>query len=247
MSPTEIDVVADHDALAELIADRLIAHLVAAQADGGFPNIALTGGRIGTACLARLGASPHRDSIDWSRVGVWWGDERYVPAESADRNDVGAMDALLSHVSIPATNIHRMPSTDDGFATVEDAAESYANALTLDDFALDLVLLGIGPDGHVASLFPEQPAVHDTRACVAVHGSPKPPPTRITLTFPVIQAAREVWILASGSEKADALLLALSEDVGAFQVPAAGARGTLRTLVLADEAAAEKLGDVTRS
>ena len=106
---------------------------------------------------------------------------------------------------------------------------------------MDILLLGIGPDAHVASLFPEQPALHDERSVAAVHGSPKPPPTRITLTLPSLNAARETWILASGAGKASAVRLALSDSAGPFQVPAAGVRGRERTLFLIDEDAASKL------
>ncbi|MFD0891655.1 6-phosphogluconolactonase, partial [Streptosporangium algeriense] len=106
--------------------------------------------------------------------------------------------------------------------------------------SFDVLLLGMGPDGHVASLFPGLPALYETRPVVAVHGSPKPPPTRISLTLPVIQAAREVWVVAAGAEKASAVRLALS-DTGPVQIPAAGARGRQRTLFLLDRAAATKI------
>lgn len=242
MGVVEIYVSKNHDELSDAIAGRLITHLVAAQANGGFPHIALTGGRIGTSCLSSVAASPLKDTLDWRRLHVWWGDERYVPRDSPDRNDVGADEALLSKVPVDPANVHHMPSTDDGFASVEDAAETYTNEFNALRPVLDVMMLGIGPDGHVASIFPELPAVHETRTCVAVHGSPKPPPTRLTLTFPVIQSAKEVWILASGEEKAKALKLALAEGVGEFQIPAAGARGYSRTLILADAAAASLLG-----
>src|ERR1700749_2710029 len=105
--------------------------------------------------------------------------------------------------------------------------------------AFDVLMLGIGPEGHVASLFPGLPALDDSRPAVAVRHSPKPPPTRLSLTFPSIQAAREVWILAAGEEKADAVARALS-GADPAQVPAAGARGRQRTLFLLDGAAAAK-------
>jgi 6-phosphogluconolactonase len=104
----------------------------------------------------------------------------------------------------------------------------------------DIVMLGIGPEGHVASLFPELPAVYDDRPVVAVRNSPKPPPTRISLTFGPIRAAREVWILASGAEKAEAVARALADEPE-DKLPAAGARGTARTLFLLDRAAASDI------
>src|SRR5437763_3106506 len=106
--------------------------------------------------------------------------------------------------------------------------------------SFDILMLGIGPEGHVASLFPGLPALYDERPVVAVRGAPKPPPTRLTLTLPAIQCAREVWVLAAGAEKAGAVRLALS-DVGPVQVPAAGARGRLRALCLLARASASRL------
>jgi 6-phosphogluconolactonase len=101
-------------------------------------------------------------------------------------------------------------------------------------------MLGIGPEGHVASIFPDSPAAHAGGTVVAVRDSPKPPPTRISLTFGALQAAREVWILASGAEKSDAVAVALS-GAGPVQLPAVGARGRQRTLFLLDSAAAAKV------
>jgi len=136
------------------------------------------------------------------------------------------------------------PDGDDPEAAAARYARELAAATRHEDHgpvpAFDVLMLGIGPEGHVASLFPEMPAVYDNRPVVAVRGSPKPPPIRISLTFPSIRAAREVWILASGEEKAGAVALALS-DAGPVQLPAAGARGKRRTLFLLDAAAAAKL------
>jgi 6-phosphogluconolactonase len=107
--------------------------------------------------------------------------------------------------------------------------------------SFDVLMLGIGPEAHVASLFPGLPALYETeRTVVAVRGAPKPPPTRLSLTLPAINSAREVWIIASGAEKAGAVRLALS-GAGPVQVPAAGARGRLRTLFLLDRAAAAQV------
>jgi 6-phosphogluconolactonase len=166
-----------------------------------------------------------------------------------ERNETGARAALLDRVAVPPERVHAMPTPEESGGDVDSAAEAYAEALKRaarpDDHgdapSFDVLMLGIGPDGHVASLFPEQPALHDTRACTAVRGAPKPPPTRITLTLSAICLAKEVWILASGAEKASAVRLALTDGAGAVQVPAAGARGRERTLFLLDEAAAAKL------
>lgn len=234
-------------ALAEAVAGRTVTTLVERVSEAGVAHLCLTGGGIGTAVLAALRDSPAADSIDWSRVHVWWGDERFVPADDPDRNDAAARAALLDHVDIPAANIHPMPARDRTHADVDLAADSYAADLARlarpEEIvpSMDILMLGIGPDGHVASLFPEMPALHDARPVVGVHGSPKPPPLRITLTLSTICAAQQVWILASGEAKAPAVRLALSDTAGPFQVPAAGARGRVRTLFCLDEAAASAL------
>lgn len=246
-----MDVVRHADAtdLAEAAAGRLATRLVERQSAAGVAHICLTGGRIGTGMLAALGESAARASVDWSRVHLWWGDERFLPLGDPERNETGAREALLDAVRIPADHVHPMPWVEAFDGDVDAAAAAYAAELALlarpEDHALvpsmDVCLLGIGPDAHVASLFPDMPALHDDRAVCAVRGAPKPPPTRITLTMPSLCASREVWILASGEEKATAVRLALDPEAGSFQVPAAGARGRERTLFLVDEAAAAKL------
>jgi 6-phosphogluconolactonase len=152
-------------------------------------------------------------------------------------------------VEVDPARVHPMPGPDgpDG-NDPEAAAARYASWLAAsarhEDHGpvpeFDVLMLGIGPEGHVASLFPGMPALYDERPVVAVRGSPKPPPLRLSLTLPSIQAAREVWILASGAEKADAVAMALS-DAGPVQVPAAGAKGRQRTLFLIDSDAAAKV------
>ena len=245
----EILVHADESLLARAVAARLVTRLVDAVSAAGRAHLVLTGGGIGTAVLSELAAAPARDAVDWLLVDFWWGDERFAPAGHPDRNETGARAALLDKISTDPARVHPMPGPDgpDG-DNPEAAAARYARELAAatrpEDHgpvpAFDVLMLGIGPEGHVASIFPEMPAVYDNRPVVAVRGSPKPPPIRISLTFPSIRAAREVWILASGQEKAGAVALALS-DAGPVQLPAAGARGKQRTLFLLDAAAAAKL------
>jgi 6-phosphogluconolactonase len=236
------EVLVHHDAglLARAAAARLVTRLVDAQASTGAAELVLTGGGIGTAVLAELAAAPALDAVDWRRLDIWWGDERFLPAGHPERNETQAQQALLSHVDADPARVHRMPASDgpDG-NDPEAAAGRYAaelkQAAQPQDHgpvpAFDVLMLGIGPEGHVASLFPGLPALYD---------EPKPPPTRITLTLPAIRRAREVWILAAGQEKAGAVRLALS-DAGPVQVPAAGARGQQRTLFLLDRSAASQL------
>jgi 6-phosphogluconolactonase len=240
----------DSDTLARAVAARLAERAAAAVAAAGSASVVLTGGGIGTKVLTALAAAPVRDAIDWSRLDIWWGDERFVPAGDPERNETGARAALLDHVGVDPGRVHPMAASDgpDGddpdAAAARYAAELRAAARPADPGAVpsfDVLMLGIGPEGHVASLFPELPAVHETeRSVVAVRDSPKPPPTRLSLTFPALQAAREVWILASGVEKADAVALALAGSDPA-RVPAAGARGREQTLFLLDAAAAARV------
>lgn len=237
----------DADMLAKAVAARVITGLVDVQSSRGSASLVLTGGTVGIATLAEIAASPARDAVDWRHLDIWWGDERFLPSGDPERNETGARAALLDHVDLDPARVHVMRGPDSGL-TAEESADAYAEELRRaarpEDHApapsFDILLLGMGPDGHVASLFPGMPALYDTRPVVAVHGAPKPPPTRISLTLPVIQAAREVWVVAAGEEKASAVRLALSGS-GPVQIPAAGARGRQRTLFLLDRASATKI------
>ncbi len=249
MSVPEVLVHHDASLLAKAAAARLVTRLVDAQASGGGAHLVLTGGGIGTAVLTELAAAPALAAVDWRRLDFWWGDERFLPAGHPDRNEAQAEQALLRHIDTDPARVHRMPGTDgpDGndpeAAAARYAAELRGAAQPQDHGpvpSFDVLLLGIGPEGHVASLSPGRPALYDERPVVAVRGAPKPPPTRLTMTLPAIQRAREVWILAAGPEKAGAVQLALS-GAGPVQLPAAGARGQQRTLYLLDRAAASQL------
>lgn len=250
MTTPQVLIHRDAELLAKAVAARLVTRLVDIAAGRGHASVVLTGGGIGTQVLAELAAAPARDAVDWRHLDIWWGDERFLPAGHPDRNETAARAALLDHVDVTPDRVRPMPGPDgpDG-DNAEAAAARYAGwlraAATPEDHgdtpSFDVLLLGIGPEAHVASLFPGQPALYEEeRTVVAVHGSPKPPPIRLTLTFPAIRAAREVWIIASGPDKAGAIRLALS-GAGPVQVPAAGARGRQQTLFLLDRAAAAKV------
>ncbi|MFF7974720.1 6-phosphogluconolactonase [Streptomyces sp. NPDC007905] len=250
MSTPQLVVHRDKDVMAQAAAARLITKIVDAQASRGQASVVLTGGRNGNGVLAALAAAPARDAIDWSRLDLWWGDERYLPEGDPERNVTQAREVLLDAVPLDPARVHAMPASDGPYgADVDAAAEAYAQELAKaagpENHAavpsFDVLMLGVGPDTHVASLFPESPAVRETeRMVVGVHGAPKPPPTRITLTLPAIRAAREVWLLAAGEDKAQAAAIALS-GAGEIQAPAAGAYGRQRTLWLLDSAAASQL------
>jgi 6-phosphogluconolactonase len=244
----EIMVYRDAPALADGVAARLITRVVEAQSAGNAAHIVLTGGGMGTSTLSAVRDSPGRDSIDWARLHLWWGDERFVPAASTDRNELGAWEALLDAVPLDPANVHPMPASDAGFDDVDNAAAWYAAELARltspPDHGVvpsfDVCMLGVGEDGHVASLFPGQPGVYDERPAFGVRGAPKPPPTRISLSFGSIRAAHEVWLITAGAGKAGAVALALG-GAGEVEIPAAGARGRRRTWWLLDEAAASQL------
>ncbi|MDV9187169.1 6-phosphogluconolactonase [Streptomyces sp. SR27] len=246
MSAPQLVVHRDKELMAEAAAARLITRIVDAQALRGSASVVLTGGRNGNGLLAALGSTPARDAIDWSRLDLWWGDERYLPEGDPERNVTQAREALLDRVPLDPARVHAMPASDGPYgADVDAAAASYAAELAAAGDgavpAFDVLMLGVGPDTHVASLFPELPAVRETeRTVVGVHGAPKPPPVRISLTLPAIRSAKEVWLLAAGEDKAKAAAIALS-GAGEVQAPAAGAYGRSRTLWLLDAAAASEL------
>lgn len=226
--------------VAAAAAARLITRLVDLQSDRGVPSLALTGGGVGIATLRQVAASPARDAVAWRSVDIFWGDERFVPADSDDRNEKQARGALLDHIDVDPDRVHAMAPSDGRFGDDPDAAAAdYARLLAARP-PMDIVLLGMGEEGHVASVFPHSPALRAEGAVVAVRDCPKPPPTRVSLTLPTIRAASEVWLLVAGSGKAEAIGMALRGATPA-EVPAAGAQGARRTLWMLDRAAASRL------
>jgi len=240
-------VVVHHDKqlLAEDGAARLVVAILEAQSSRGQADIVLTGGSMGSAVLVTLGRSLARETIDWQALNLWWGDERFLPAGDPERNETQARQALLDAVPLDPSRVHPMPASDgpDG-DDVDAAAARYAAELAkaaprghrVPEF--DVLMLGVGPDAHVASLFPEHPALHERdTSTIGVRGAPKPPPVRVSMTLPSLCAARDVWFLVSGPDKAGAVGLALS-GAGPLQAPAAGVVGTRSTTWLLDRDAA---------
>ncbi len=235
-----VEVHADADALSTAVAGALLSRLADVQETGRDPHIALTGGSIAERLHRELARLSPSSGVDWTRVVVWWGDERFVPAGSSERNALDARQALLDPVG--ATAVHEMPSSDDA-ADVHAGASAYADlvrARGADEF--EVVMLGIGPDGHVASLFPGRPELDVTdELAVGVTGSPKPPPERITLTYSALNRARSVWVIASGDGKAPAVAAALADDGSLTTTPARGVHGQQDTVFFLDRAAASAL------
>lgn len=241
MNAPEIIVHRDADDLAASTGERLARKLIQVQSAGRTARIVLTGGGSGIGLLAALNSSPARDDIDWQRVELFWGDERFVPLDDPERNEKQARDALLDHVPLEKSLVHAMAASDGRFGTdVDAAAADYAVTLGTDT-RFDVVMLGMGPEGHVASIFPDSPAVHQsTLGVVAVRNCPKPPPTRISLTLPTIRTADEVWIITGGEGKAEAVER-MCNGAAEVDLPAAGAVGTRRTLLLLDQGSAGRL------
>lgn len=239
-----IETYPDTEALVAATGDRLVEAIKAAIAARDVAAIALTGGGTGIGLLRRVGE--RGDEIDWSKVHIYWGDERFVPADDDERNEKQAREALLDHVGIPEANVHVMAPSDGEFGdAIDAAAQAYAQVLAEagpdPTPAFDVHLLGMGPEGHVNSLFPDTDAVKESkRFVVGVTDCPKPPPRRITLTLPAVQRSREVWLVVSGEGKADAVAAAIG-GAQPVDIPAAGAVGTEATVWLLDEAAASKL------
>lgn len=233
------------EVLAAAVAARFLRKVKDLIEEFGEASVVLTGGSMGIAVLAAINSSPARDSIDWSRVNVWWGDERWLPEGDPERNETQARDALLDHVGLDPQRVHPFARSDAGL-DLDAAAEAYsaelqANAPRSARFPhFDITFLGMGPDGHIASLFPGMEGIRETEATVIpVRNSPKPPPERLSLTLPTINSSARVWAVVAGADKASALGLTLA-DASIDEVPASGVEGRRSTLFFVDgDAAAE--------
>lgn len=258
MSPTvRITPHPSFDVLAATTAARLITRLLDVQSERGEATVVLTGGSVGIATLREVAASPARLAVDWGKVNFWFGDDRFVATGSPDRNAGQAAEALLDHIPVDPARVHIMAASDT-VANLDEAVANYAAELAAaaqaewenDDESpdsappvprFDVLLLGLGPDAHIASLFPELAGIRTKGVpVVAVRNSPKPPPLRVSLTLETINSAQEIWIVAAGADKAAAVGLGLA-GASELQVPASGARGINKTLWLVDEAAAAKV------
>ena len=237
-STPRIEVHPDSATLATAVAGELLSRLADVQATGGVPQIALTGGTIAEEIHREIARLSPASEVDWSQVVIWWGDERFVAPDSPDRNAGQARAAFLDAVG--ATRVHEMPSTADA-ADVDAGAAAYAADLREHGSGeFDVVMLGIGPDGHIASLFPGFPQLDSTEIAVGVTGSPKPPPERISLTFAPLNRAKSVWFLVSGEGKASAVAQAVG-GADRHDIPAAGVTGHDETIWFLDRGAASQL------
>jgi 6-phosphogluconolactonase len=242
----------DKPSLAGAVAARFLTTLIDTIDEFGFATVVLTGGTMGYAVLKAVRKSKAQKSIDWSRVHFWWGDERWLPKGDPDRNETQAREALLDHLDLDGSTIHAFPASDDGME-LDEAAEFYAQQLkdaSIDERdypPFDVTFLGVGPDGHIASLFPERGGIRESvKTVISVRNSPKPPPERLSLTLPVINSSHRVWLVMAGSDKASALGLTLA-GASANEVPAAGVQGLERTLFFVDTDATAEVPEALMS
>jgi 6-phosphogluconolactonase len=224
---------ADASAVAESAARDLAQKLEFLLASKQNVKLVLTGGTVGIKTLSQLALLI--ENIDLSRLSIWWGDERFVAADSLERNFVQAREAFLSKVLIPEGNIHEMPSTEVGDLLV--ATEALAKSLGAEEPVFDIVLLGMGGDGHVASLFPGSIGIEFGRWVVAEPNSPKSPSQRISLSYEALSSANEVWFLVAGADKAHAVSMVFQNE----NLPAAKVTGRELTKWYLDEAAASEI------
>jgi 6-phosphogluconolactonase len=233
MIPVVIRDLANADAVAEIAARDLAQKLETLLRSKQSVKLVLTGGTVGIKTLSEL--APLIENFDLSRLSIWWGDERFVAADSLDRNFVQAREALLSKVRIPEGNIHAMPSTEDG--DLLTATGSFAESLGAQEPSFDIVLLGMGGDGHVASLFPGSEPIRFGKWVVAEPNSPKAPSQRISLSYEALSSASEVWFLVAGEDKAQAVSMVFQNE----NLPAAKMTGRELTKWYLDEAAASEI------
>jgi 6-phosphogluconolactonase len=233
-------IVAKAESVPEALARRFEERAREAIDARGRFAVGLPGGSVATTCFPRLAGS----DVDWSKVEFFWGDERAVPTTDPDSNYSLARALWLDRVPVDGRRVHRMRGEREDLAAAAAAYEAEMLRTLGDPPRLDLVILGVGPDGHVCSLFPGRPLLEDrSRWVAAVDDSPKPPPRRITLTLRSILVARDVVVVALGREKAPivkAALLGQDSDLPVALV----VRGASRGLVLLDGDSASLLEGV---
>jgi 6-phosphogluconolactonase len=217
----EARVFADAELMTPAIAEESLRIALDAVSKRGRCSVCLSGGSTPKA-LNELLAHEYASSIPWNQTHFFWGDERYVPPDNSHSNYRMAKESLFAHLAVPPENIHPMPTS---YPDPDKSAREYE--LELRRFfgaqpGFDFVFLGIGPEGHTASLFPNSPALNETQRWVVAAEVPAEPPSRLTLTYPVLNRARNVFFLAGGSGKRE-IVQAIRRDPGgpASQYPAA--------------------------
>lgn len=212
----------DSETLSHAAADYVVRIARESIATHGRFTLALSGGSTPKKLYSLLSKEPYRNQIDWALLEIFWSDERCVPPDNAESNYRMAQEALLSHVPISAQQIHRMPADqlDRNAASQEYTREMQRVFGTSALPHFDLLQLGMGPEGHTASLFPHQPSLHEEQRQVMHVSVPKPPPDRLTFTPPLLNAAVHVLFLVTGAEKAEAVQAVLEGPYQPDEYPA---------------------------
>ena len=231
------------DDLAVAVAGAFLRLIQVRQAAGDTPQVGLTGGTIADKIHREIARQGGDSAVDWGKIDFFWGDERFVAPDSDDRNAKQARATLLDVLPVDPARVYEIPSTETA-DSVDGAASAYADTLrSAGRGTFDVLMLGVGPDGHIASLFPGFPQLDvDDVIAVGVTDSPKPPPERVSLTFPALNRSDEVWFVVSSADKASAVgraLAATSPDV--HEIPAAGVRGRVATIWFLDRDAASEI------
>lgn len=185
-------------------------------------TLALSGGGTPKKLYSLLATEPYKSQIDWQLVEIFWSDERCVPPDDPESNYHLAQEVMLSRLSIPVAQVHRMPADRaDRDAASQDYTHEMQRVFSTNGIPeFDLLQLGMGPEGHTASLFPHQPSLRETQRLVMPVSVPKPPPDRLTFTPPILKAARNVLFLATGADKADALQAVIEGPSNPDEYPA---------------------------
>jgi len=240
----------DGPAVAEAAAAGLLKELGGLLATKSEVHLSITGGTVGILTLAKIAEHQRSADLAWNRVHIWWGDERFVAADSTDRNAVQAAKALLSALPLDPAKVHEFPAFDpESDLSIDDqldaAAKTFAEHVSSFVAAgetqpyFDITVLGMGPDGHIDSLFPESELPAAGVIILAEHNSPKPPPKRLTFSYEAANNSGQVWFVVSGADKADAVAVAFGSEP--TSLPVGRVSGLEQTVWFIDEAAAAQI------
>ena len=223
----------DGNSVANQVANDLLEFLKEKLASQTRVDLAVTGGTVGIATLTACADLPF-SKLDLARLHIWWGDERFVESDSDDRNAKQAQGAWISRLNIPSQNIHEFPAKSANL-NLDEAASLFEGQFASAGISFDLMLMGMGPDGHVASLFPGQESLSGRENVIAVHNSPKPPPQRLSFTYETINKAKQIWFTVAGADKADAVSVVFGDTPESL--PAGRISGKEKTVWYIDQTA----------
>ena len=235
MTQTLVNRFKDAESLAKGAAEEFVTRLAQLLEELPEVHVQVTGGTIGIATLAAIADREDAHLLDWSRVHVWWGDERFVASDSSDRNSVQAHNAMLK--KLPKTNLHPFPASDEGM-TLDEAANFFSAEVASLKPKFSIAFVGVGPDGHICSLFPGKPEIEPGVLVIAEHDSPKPPPQRLSFSYEAMNSVDEIWFVIAGADKQDAVSVAFGDNPK--QLPVGRVQGKSKTVWFVDQSAGNK-------